>query len=132
MAYPSASERQLQSSTNHLIISRSTPLPINSVVDSILTVVYDHGKLAADSNNGSGRNVIFSSLNPNICTTLNWKQPNYGVFFKTRVGFDDQKRMNDDRCNSIKAAIKFAKANNLLGLICEASPLVQYNIVNEI
>lgn len=30
----------------------------------------------------------------------------------------------DKRCTSIKEAIKFARSNNLLGVICEATPLV--------
>lgn len=31
----------------------------------------------------------------------------------------------DKRCTSIKEAIKFARTNNLLGIICEATPLVR-------
>lgn len=31
----------------------------------------------------------------------------------------------DRRCTSIKEAIKFARSNNLLGVICEATPLIQ-------
>jgi CDK inhibitor PHO81 len=64
---------------------------------------------------------------------INWKQPNYGVFFGTTCGYVAQEGPwgqpvveTDIRCNSIKEAIKFAKSSNLLGLICEAAPIVNY------
>jgi CDK inhibitor PHO81 len=54
---------------------------INAVVDSILKVVFDHARqlretqLRETRENGL-RNFVFSSYNPEICTALNWKQPN--------------------------------------------------------
>ena len=32
---------------------------------------------------------------------------------------------NDPRCTSIKEAIRFAKSSNLLGIICQCTPLIQ-------
>ena len=52
--------------------SNLSVLIIILAVDSVLQSVYDH----ADT-----RACIFSSYNPSICMALNWKQPNYGVFF---------------------------------------------------
>ncbi|CAG8601874.1 21079_t:CDS:2 [Gigaspora margarita] len=119
---------------------------INTYVDTILQTVYNHAQ-GNTTNNGGGKSpsnlsVMFSSFNPAICTTLNWKQPNYAVFFNSYCGFDNQtinygkKRKEqgettheeeieqDKRCTSIKEAVKFAKINNLLGVIFEATLLV--------
>ena len=98
---------------------------IDDQVDIILKCVYDHA---------SQRSVIFSSFNPSVCTAINWKQPNYGVFFGTRCGFGRKGGMlgteelpapdGDRRCGSIKEAVRFAKNSNFLGVVCEATPLV--------
>lgn len=37
---------------------------------------------------------------------------------------DPEFHEDDKRCTSIKEAVKFARSNNLLGVICEATPLV--------
>ncbi|KAJ3009142.1 ADP-ribosylation factor protein 3 [Thoreauomyces humboldtii] len=101
------------------------------MVDSILQTVYDQA--------ASYRSIIFMSFNPAVCTALNWKQPNYGVFFGTSCGYPtegdaedadfpplaDESVVRDPRSSSIKAAIRFAKSSNLLGVVCEAAPLVQ-------
>ena len=42
-----------------------TVIEMNAWVDAILQVVYDHGK---------GRNIIFSSFNPDVCLLLSFKQ----------------------------------------------------------
>jgi len=63
---------------------------------------------------------------------LNWKQPNYPVFFymnglrinkssfkyQSAHGFPVEEK--DRRCFSIKEAANFASSNNLLGIICSA------------
>lgn len=95
-------------------------LALNEYLDYILETVYNY---AQESHTG-GRTLIFSSSNPQVCTALNWKQPNYGVFFKTFAGYSKFKEF-DKRCNSIKEAIKFCKVSNLLGIFCLAKPLVQ-------
>lgn len=45
---------------------------------------------------------------------------------KRRLDQDEAKDSSQDdvRCRSLKEAVKFAKRNNLLGIICEATPLV--------
>ncbi|KAI8840518.1 hypothetical protein BC829DRAFT_446957 [Chytridium lagenaria] len=73
---------------------------VNTYVDLILKTVYDHVG----------------------------KQPNYGVFFKTRCGYDlheDGRGEGDKRCTSIKEAVRFAKKSNFLGIVCEATPLIK-------
>ncbi|GBB88938.1 hypothetical protein RclHR1_15560002 [Rhizophagus clarus] len=123
---------------------------IDSYVDTILQTVYDYAQ-SHTTNDGSeilnhksnNRSVMFSSFNPAICTALNWKQPNYAVFFNSYCGFDNEEIIRgkkrkgredngtyedvekDKRCTSIKEAVKFAKSNNLLGVIFDATLLVK-------
>ncbi len=54
---------------------------INSVVDAILTVVFEHARQLREAQlserrGGGLRNFVFTSYNPDVCTALNWKQPN--------------------------------------------------------
>jgi CDK inhibitor PHO81 len=115
LKYPTASQR------SNLQISNTSDAHL--FVERILKLVYDTATRR--------RSIIFSSFNPSICSIINWKQPNYGVFFGTRCGYVAQEgpwgqsvEETDIRCNSIKEAVKFAKSSNLLGLICEAAPIV--------
>jgi CDK inhibitor PHO81 len=66
--YPSAAEERS--------LSMSSLADINTFADSILTVVFDHARASRERNPDFMRSVVFSSYNPNICTALNWKQPN--------------------------------------------------------
>lgn len=53
------------------------PTPnINMVADAVLKVVFDHARHLRESNNSAIRNFVFSSYNADICSALNWKQPN--------------------------------------------------------
>ncbi|KAJ3271470.1 hypothetical protein HDV01_006600 [Terramyces sp. JEL0728] len=87
-------------------------LDMNAFVDSILQIVYDYS---------NQRGIIFSSFNQSLCTIMNWKQPNYGVFFRTYCGFQNDL--------AIKEAVKFSKKCDLLGLICFAQPFVEMPIL---
>jgi CDK inhibitor PHO81 len=49
---------------------------VNSFADAILTVVFHHARVSRDKNPDFMRSMVFTSYNPNICTALNWKQPN--------------------------------------------------------
>ncbi|KAI9475815.1 MAG: hypothetical protein EXX96DRAFT_574771 [Benjaminiella poitrasii] len=134
LKYPLPSDQRLCSFSN--IACR------NTFVDTILQCIYDHVRsLSAET---ASRSLFFSSYNPAICMVINWKQPNYAVFFGTCCGFnmcrgikrnnstlDDEDmdqivyKNDDTRCSSLKEAVKFAKQNNLLGVICGAQTLVQ-------
>ncbi|KAF9177034.1 phosphate system positive regulatory protein pho81, partial [Haplosporangium sp. Z 11] len=191
LKYPTMSERTYYRLTNCA--------EVNNFVDTILQTVYD------SSSATHHRSFMFSSFNPVICSALNWKQPNYAVFFSTYCGYNKSKssksraiddstasglkrkepiepeplpspkhgsaaqpfpslaavaenamsvgssagspllsrstvasptpgfvtaedaefQEEDKRCTSIKEAVKFARSNNLLGVICEATPLIQ-------
>ncbi|KAF9932037.1 phosphate system positive regulatory protein pho81 [Linnemannia zychae] len=194
LKYPTVAEKRFYRLNN--------TIEFNKFVDTILQTVYD------SSSTSHHRSFMFSSFNPVICSALNWKQPNYAVFFNTYGGYNkvhkssihfiedivkagskrrefadseifhiskyamgssvmssahigidkrgplssassdtvtsspesdspaliplaqnmenvDIFQETDKRCTSIKEAIKFARSNNLLGVICEATPLVQ-------
>jgi len=49
---------------------------VNSFADAILTDVFDHARVARERSPDFMRSVVFTSYNANICTALNWKQPN--------------------------------------------------------
>ncbi|KAK3845363.1 MAG: hypothetical protein J3R72DRAFT_364780, partial [Linnemannia gamsii] len=128
LKYPTLSEKA------HYRLTNSAE--VNKFVDTILQTVYD------SSSATHHRSFMISSFNPVICSAVNWKQPNYAVFFSTYCGYnkgrttvsrstegstvsDPEFHEDDKRCTSIKEAVKFARSNNLLGVICEATPLIQ-------
>lgn len=85
---------------------------LNSFVDTVLAKVYEHGQ---------GRNMIFSSFNPDICLLLSFKQPSIPVMFLTDAGTSP---VGDIRASSLQEAIRFASRWNLLGVVSAAEPLV--------
>ncbi|GAA5978148.1 hypothetical protein JCM10908_004246 [Rhodotorula pacifica] len=126
-------------------------IEVNDFVDCVLSTVY-RSIQSTPSNNGknggdsapSHRRIVLSSFNPIVCTALNWKQPNFSVFFASYCGLSRSgnagggvqegqagrlvpaNRVEEDRrCTSIREAVKFAKSNNLLGIMLDATMLVQ-------
>ncbi|KAJ5697705.1 SPX N-terminal [Penicillium malachiteum] len=85
---------------------------LNSFVDTVLTKVYDLGR---------GRDVLFSSFNPDICLLLSFKQPSIPVLFLTDAGASP---VGDIRASSLQEAVRFASRWNLLGIVSQAEPLV--------
>lgn len=53
---------------------------MNDFADKILSVVFEHARMlrskGAGEIDGTLRSVVFSSFNQDICTVINWKQPN--------------------------------------------------------
>ncbi|KAF8475584.1 Glycerophosphodiester phosphodiesterase domain-containing protein [Kalaharituber pfeilii] len=87
-------------------------IEMNSWVDTVLKVVYDHG---------NGRDIIFSSFHPDICLMLSFKQPSIPILFLTEGG---TAKMYDIRASSLQEAIRFASRWNLLGIVSAAEPLI--------
>ncbi|KAJ5932263.1 hypothetical protein N7516_006752 [Penicillium verrucosum] len=85
---------------------------LNSFVDTILKTVYDLG---------GGRDMLFSSFNPDICLLLSFKQPSIPVLFLSDAGASP---VGDIRASSLQEAIRFASRWNLLGIVTQAEPLV--------
>jgi CDK inhibitor PHO81 len=53
------------------------PTPnINNFADNLLTVVFEHARAIREKTDGYLRSIVFSSDNQDVCTALNWKQPN--------------------------------------------------------
>jgi len=105
MKYPMLSESEDEEMDTYAV-------ELNSFVDTVLTKVYDLGK---------GRNIIFSSFNPDICLLLSFKQPSIPVLFLTDAGTSP---VGDVRATSLQEAIRFASRWNLLGVVSAAEPLV--------
>ncbi|KXL42198.1 MAG: hypothetical protein FE78DRAFT_500063 [Acidomyces sp. 'richmondensis'] len=121
-------------------------LNMNMVVDAVLKEVFDHTRNMRESMDGPLRSFVFSSYNPDICTALNWKQPNYPVLFCNELGIaamppyvsnPDSKILPSplvpspsgssamvSSCGrtsiSIKESVRIAQSNNFMGLICNS------------
>jgi CDK inhibitor PHO81 len=88
-------------SKSHVTLFGLSQPDLNRYVDMILTIVY---------NQVDNRPVIFLGSNMDLCTAVNWKQPNFSVFYQVQ--------------KSVKKAIKFAKTENLLGVVCNLNIFV--------
>lgn len=109
---------------------------INTFADSILSVVFDHTRELRARSPDYMRSIMFTAYNPKVCTALNWKQPNYPVFLCNDLGREGapaaqaageaQGVISDGRrTTSVKEAVRIAKDNNLMGLICCSRLLVR-------
>lgn len=115
--YPTIAEEQEYGLT-------TTP-NVNTCVDAILNTVFDHARALKKTSHDLTRSIVFSSSNSNVCTALNWKQPNYPVFYGNDLGKEPGDDLNEvassaRSCTSIKEAVRFASNNNLMGLICSS------------
>lgn len=121
---------------------------INVVADGVLKVVFDHARQLRESKDGPQRNFVFSSYNADICTALNWKQPNCmlhlpptrlwncslttlldPILLCNELGVAPtsgaQRRASQNivgNCGrmdmSVKESVRIAQRNNFMGLIC--------------
>ncbi|KAK7753872.1 phosphate system positive regulatory protein pho81 [Diatrype stigma] len=84
VVYPSEEDQRL--------LRLGPTLDVNNVVDAVLSVVFDHARRQRSERAQapeSVRSVVFSSYNPMLCSTLNWKQPNFPVFLCNDLGQED-------------------------------------------
>lgn len=51
-------------------------LNVNDFADALLGEVFEHARAVREKSDGFTRSVVFSSFNADVCTALNWKQPN--------------------------------------------------------
>lgn len=104
---------------------------INTFGDAVLNVVFDHARALRTLSPDSTRSIVFSSYNPTVCTAINWKQPNYPVFLCNDIGRKGDSasspaiQTSGRRTISIKEAVRTAKDNNFMGLICSSRLLVR-------
>ncbi|CEO61165.1 Putative Ankyrin repeat protein nuc-2 [Penicillium brasilianum] len=123
--YPSSAEEKA--------LGLTSLTDVNSFADAILTNVFDHARVAREKSPDFMRSVVFTSYNPNICTALNWKQPNYPVLLCNDLGqirdlagnVDALPHVNSSgrASMSIKESARIAQSNNFMGLICRSSLL---------
>ncbi|CCH43347.1 Ankyrin repeat protein nuc-2 [Wickerhamomyces ciferrii] len=112
---------------------------LDKFVDLILTSIFNHVREIRSSFEKKSRSLVFSSNNQSVCSILNWKQPNYPVFFNvsginyldgqfiqnSANGFPlDIVKNEDFTTRSIKEATRFATLNNLLGIMVPSELLV--------
>ena len=133
------------------------PVPnVNVSVDCILRTIYQ--KRPGPSGNGGRRRIVFTSFSPDVCAALNWKQPNckylrailYPAYHCARNPFPDpvffaslcgreasvspsptslaNAEARDERSSSLESAVRFSKANNLLGVFIEGDILVSTHL----
>ncbi|KAL8740034.1 MAG: hypothetical protein Q9184_008540, partial [Pyrenodesmia sp. 2 TL-2023] len=86
---------------------------------------FDHARYTREQDPDFIRSLVFTSYNPDICTALNWKQPNYPVLLCNDLGTARSAKPNkatSDGHNSIsvKEAVRIAQSNNFMGLICSS------------
>ncbi|CAK7567734.1 MAG: phosphate system positive regulatory protein pho81 [Sporothrix epigloea] len=122
--YPSAEEERM------LGLGGSGNVDINTGVDAILAVVFDHARAQRVHTPNVVRSVVFSSYNPSLCTALNWKQPNFPVFLCNDLGREDDSTVasavlngvwsTGRRTASVKEVVRTAQNNNFMGLVCSS------------
>ncbi|KAI8934010.1 hypothetical protein NX059_008779 [Plenodomus lindquistii] len=106
---------------------------MNTFADRILSVVFEHARMlrqrGAGEVDGTLRSVLFSSFNQDICTVINWKQPNYPVLLCNELGADSSQSPSGNThlvqssgrtTISVKEAVRIARDNNFMGLICSS------------
>ncbi|CAJ2511461.1 Uu.00g070860.m01.CDS01 [Anthostomella pinea] len=117
--YPSEDEERM--------LGLGPTVNVNSFLDAMLTVVFDHAReqrARRMSAPDTVRSVVFSSYNPTLCTTLNWKQPNFPVFLCNDLGRAEVMpapnviQSSGRRTFSVKEVVRIAQNNNFMGLIC--------------
>lgn len=104
---------------------------VNTFVDNIINAVFEHTRDLRARSPDHMMSIVFTAYNPVICTALNWKQPNFPVFLCNDLGqeatipSEDGRVLSDGRrSTSVKEAVRVAKDNNLMGLICCSRLLV--------
>ncbi|KAG1874787.1 hypothetical protein DFJ58DRAFT_324189 [Suillus subalutaceus] len=109
---------------------------LNEAVDSVLRTIRQTSSALGGA--FARRRIAFTSFSPQVCVALNWKQPNYPVFFSSQCGQIDQGHRASTRyraddispgchywSSSVAAGVDFAKRNNLLGVFFDPKLLLQ-------
>ncbi|XQJ31722.1 hypothetical protein NXY56_007847 [Leishmania guyanensis] len=93
---------------------QSDAFEVNGFVDEILRVVFEFSD--------DGRNIVFSSFDPNVCLALALKQSRYDVFFLSDTR--EMRDLKDYRSFYVEGAIQFAAAQHLAGVSMNAGTLL--------
>ncbi|KAI9771256.1 MAG: phosphate system positive regulatory protein pho81 [Geoglossum simile] len=116
--YPTSAEERAQN---------LGPVPsVNDYADAVLKNVFDHARALKEKSPDYMRSIMFSSFNTDMCTALNWKQPNYPVFYCNDLGKEGglaaagPVQPSGRYSTSVKEAVRIAQSNNFMGLICSS------------
>jgi CDK inhibitor PHO81 len=109
--YPTQAEQEYSGVYNNF--------DINTFADAILTEVFDHARALRAQSTELTRSIVFTTWNQDVCTALNWKQPNFPVLLCNGLGAQPN---HGEVVNSfsIKEAVRLAQSNNFMGIICSA------------
>jgi CDK inhibitor PHO81 len=133
---------------------------VNEFADRILSVVFEHARAlrqqGAGEIDGTLRSIVFTSFNQDICTVINWKQPNCKstcpaddavfrykiltpppdpVFLCNELGAESASspsgrthtvQSSGRTTISVKEAVQIARDNNFMGLMCSSRLLVSH------
>jgi CDK inhibitor PHO81 len=100
-------------------------IDINTFADAILTEVFNHARALRSQAPDLNRSIVFSSYNPNICTALNWKQPNFPIMLCNNLdGLGSLIHTSTfGRGTSIKESARLSQMNNFMGMTCSSKIL---------
>ncbi|KAI5894255.1 uncharacterized protein SCHCODRAFT_02498599 [Schizophyllum commune H4-8] len=101
----------------------SAYVDVNGFVDAVLRDIYDTTALIDPRT--VRRRLMFSSSSPEVSAALNWKQPNYPVFFSTQSSATGTSPLDERQSLSIGEAVDFARSNNLLGIFADGNMLAR-------
>ncbi|SCV00006.1 LAMI_0G02256g1_1 [Lachancea mirantina] len=116
-------------------LTLSSLVDLNKFIDDILLTLFTHVRRLFRE--GKTTSIVFTSCNPEVCSILNWKQPNFPVLFQvsgwrsvgdkflkdtphhlSNLSLDPTKIDYSDPCaRCIREATQFACHNNLLGIV---------------
>lgn len=85
-------------------------------MDIILRVVFKYH---------SGRRIVFSSFDPDVCTLLRLKQNVFPVLFLTQADTDRWIPYSGPRAQTVQIATEFAQSAGLLGIDVVSDPLLK-------
>lgn len=103
VCYPTLKE------VNIVPINISSKISINQFIDNILFVVFEHERTLKHNDNVT-RSISFSSCNWQVCSILNWKQPNFPVLLQmnTIIFKNEDNIFVKDTAHHLKSsAVKF-------------------------
>ncbi|KAL1714800.1 hypothetical protein EV715DRAFT_256927 [Schizophyllum commune] len=104
-------------------LRQSAYADVNGFVDAVLRDIYDTTALIDPRT--VRRRLMFSSSSPEVSAALNWKQPNYPVFFSTHPPPSGTSTLDERQSLSIGEAVDFARSNNLLGIFADGNMLAR-------
>lgn len=91
------------------------PMDLNLYLDRILAVLLRFK---------GERKVVISCFDPDVCTSLRFKQNYFAVMFLTEGAVIEVKQ-EDSRCNSTPSAVNFALNASLLGVVTNSKDLLR-------